>query len=125
MTPTQRIFAAVVAFLLLIFVIDSIRRRRLEIQYAILWMIVAAGIVLLATWYSLLENVSRLIGAALPTTTLFLFGILILVLINIQFSMRISQLQTRLRLLAQEHALLFQQLARHKEKDKENGDPSA
>jgi len=108
MTPPQRIFAAVVAILFLLFVINAIRRRRLEIQYAILWLIVAAGIAALAAWYDALVWLSNFIGAVLPTTTLFLFGILFLVLINIQFSMRISQLQTRLRLLAQEHARLVE-----------------
>jgi len=120
MTPTQRIFAAVVAVLLMLFVINAIRRRRLEIQYAILWLIVAVGIAVLATWYDLLVTLTHFIGAVLPTTTLFLFGILFLVLINIQFSMRISQLQTRLRLLTQEHALLVQKLARHQSEEKDD-----
>ena len=119
MTPTQRIFAAVVAILLILFVVEAIRRRRLEIQYAILWMVVAAGIAILATWYDLLVALSRMIGAVLPTTTLFLFGILILVLINIQFSMRISQLQTRLRLLTQEHVLLMEKFNRHQKTGEE------
>lgn len=122
MTPIQRVFAAVVAFLLILFVVESIRRRRLEIQYAILWLVVATGIVFLATWYDILVAITRMIGAVLPTTTLFLFGILILVLINIQFSMRISQLQSRLRLLTQEHALLFQKLAVHQDKETKQTD---
>lgn len=117
MTPTQRIFAAIVSLLLIIFVINAIRRRRLEIQYAILWLVVAAGIALFSTWYNLLEIVTRFIGAVLPTTTLFLFGILFLVLINIQFSMRISQLQTRLRLLSQEHALLLEKVTRREKEE--------
>lgn len=112
MTPTQRIFAAVVAVLFVLFVINAIRRRQLEIQYAILWLAVAAGVAVLAVWYDALVWLSSFIGAVLPTTTLFLFGILFLVLINIQFSMRISHLQTRLRLLAQEHARLVEKLER-------------
>ncbi len=113
MTPTQRAFAVVVAVLFFLFVINAIRRRRLEIQYAVLWLVIAAGIALLALWYDLLALVTEFIGAVLPTTTLFIFGILFLVIINLQFSMRISQLQTRLRLLSQEHALLAEKLARH------------
>jgi hypothetical protein len=110
MTPTQRVFAAVVAALFFLFVINAIRRRQLEIQYAVLWLTVAAGIALLAVWYDALIWISNFIGAVLPTTALFLFGILFLVLINIQFSMRISQLQARLRLLAQKHALLVEKV---------------
>ncbi|MDP8224442.1 MAG: DUF2304 domain-containing protein [Candidatus Lernaella stagnicola] len=113
MTPTQRVFAAVVAIVFFLFVLDAIRRRRLEIQYAVLWLLIAVGIGVLAVWYDALVWLTGLIGAVLPTTTLFLFGILVLVAINIQFSMRISQLQTRLRLLSQEHALLEQRLEKH------------
>jgi hypothetical protein len=112
MSPTQRVFAIVVATLFFLFVLWAIRRRTVEIQYAVLWLTVAAGIGLLAFFDELLQAVTIFIGAKVPTTTLFLFGILVLVLINAQFSMRISHLHTRLRSLAQEHALLTEELER-------------
>jgi len=115
MTSTQRIFAIVVSLLFFLFVMNAIRRRRVEIQYAILWLAVAAGILVLSIWYDLLEHLTGFIGAVLPTTTLFLFGILFLVIINVQFSMRISHLQTRLRALTQEHALLVERLERERQ----------
>jgi hypothetical protein len=121
MTPTQRAFAIVVSILFFLFVMNAIRRRAVEIQYAILWLAVAAGIFVLSVWYDLLLALSRFIGAVVPTTTLFLFGILFLVIINIQFSMRVSNLQTRLRALAQEHALLVERV----ERERHDAAPSA
>ena len=51
-------------------------------------------------------RLTRLIGAVAPTSTLFLFGILFLLLACLQFSMRITSLEERLKVLAQEIALL-------------------
>jgi hypothetical protein len=46
-------------------------------------------------------DLTRVIGAVSATTTLFLFGIVFLMIINLHYSMKITKLSDRVRYLAQ------------------------
>ncbi len=105
MTPRQKIFALTVGIMLFVFILELVRRRRLKEEYSWLWLATGAGIVLLALWYDLLLLITNFIGAVLPTTTLFLFGMLFLVLINLHYAVKISALSDQVRRLAQELAI--------------------
>lgn len=106
MTPTQRVFAIVTSLATLLFILELVRRRKLREEYSWLWILTAAGMLVLASWYGLIEKISRLIGAVTPTTTLFLFALLFLLAISVHFSTMISRLQQQVRRLTQELALL-------------------
>jgi len=56
--------------------------------------------------YDWLLVLTKLIGAVLPTTTLFLGSILFLVMLAVQFSIKISKLSNQVKDLVQENALL-------------------
>lgn len=106
MLPEQRPFAVITSLALLALIIWLIRRRKLREEYALLWLAVGIGTIVLAFWYGLLEWVSRLIGAVAPTTTLFIFAILFLSAVCIHFSISLSRLKDQVRDLTQELALL-------------------
>ena len=106
MTPHQQRFALATAFCLFVLIVELIRRRRLKPELAWLWLTTGIVILTLVFWYDALLFLTGLIGAVAPTSTLFLFGILFLLLICLQYSVRISQLEHRIQSLAQEIALL-------------------
>jgi hypothetical protein len=106
MTHTQRIFAIVTSAATLVFILELVRRRKLKEEYSWLWILTAAIMLVLSSWYGLIEELSRLVGAVTPTTTLFLFGLLFLLLISVHFSTVISRLTQQVRRLAQEVAIL-------------------
>ena len=106
MTPTQRVFAVLTSIATLAFIVDLVRRRKLKEEYSWLWIVTAAGMIVLSAWYGLIEEVTRLIGAVTVTTTLFLFGLLFLLVISVHFSTVISKLTTQVRRLTQELAIL-------------------
>ncbi len=106
MTPRQEAFAIVASVGLLIFIVEMVRRRRLREEYSWLWIIVAVCIVILSVWYDLLVWVTRQIGAVVPASTFFVFGILFLMVVNIYFSIKISTLTTQVKNLAQRLAIL-------------------
>jgi hypothetical protein len=85
---------------------ELIRRRRLREEYSVLWFLTGFAIVILASWYDLLVAVTRFIGAVVPTSTLFFFAFIFLILVSLQFSVRISTLDNRVKYLAQQLALL-------------------
>jgi hypothetical protein len=102
----QQIFAIFISIALLVLVIELVRRRKLREEYSWLWLLTGVIILLFASWYDLLVYVTRLIGAGLPTSTLFFFSLVFLFLIAIQFSIRISQLANQIKNLVQENGLL-------------------
>jgi hypothetical protein len=58
--------------------------------------------------YDWLEKVSDVIGAVTPTTTLFLLGFMVVLLLCLQFSMVISTHRRQIKRLTQHVALLEQ-----------------
>ena len=106
MTPTQRIFALVASLATLLFILELVRRRRLKEEYSWLWILTSCAMIALVTSYGALEWISGQIGAVLPTTTLFLFALLFLLLISVHFSTVISRLTQQVRRLTQELAIL-------------------
>jgi hypothetical protein len=106
MTPTQRIFAIVISITTFLVVMELIRRRRLREEYAFLWVLTTVGMMLLATWYGLVEWITRMIGAVAVTTTVFFFALIFLLLISVHFTTVISRLTVQVRRLTQELAIL-------------------
>jgi hypothetical protein len=110
MTIHQRIFALIIGVGIFVMILEMVRRRRLEEEYSFLWLIIGLGIVVLVLWQSLLEWLTRLIGAVAPTTTIFIFGLVILVMINLHFSVKITKLGRQVKELAQQIAMFKSEL---------------
>ncbi len=106
MTFRQKTFALIVGIAIFVFILEMVRRRKLREEYSWLWLLTGCGIIVLVVWYDLLTFITDVIGAVLPTTTLFLFGLLFLILIALHYSIKISALTDEVRKLAQEVALL-------------------
>ncbi|MEW6327410.1 MAG: DUF2304 domain-containing protein [Thermodesulfobacteriota bacterium] len=119
MPVRQQIFSLIVGITVAIFILEMVRRRKLREEYSWLWFLTALGIVVLAIWYDFLVMLSHLIGAVLPTTTLFILGLLFLLLITLQCSIKISALTDKINRLTQEVAILKAELERPGGKDSE------
>ena len=102
----QKIFTVLVSIGLVVLIFELVRRRKLREEYSWLWMVTGGVIFILAVWYDLLVFITRLIGAALPTSTLFFFGVFFLILINLYFSVKISTLTDQINKLTQRQAIL-------------------
>lgn len=107
----QKIVAVAVALGLLIFIIDTVRRRRLREEYAWLWVLVGTIVLVLSLWQEFLFEVTRFLGIQLPVNTVFFFGLLFIVFINLHFSVKISQLTDQVKRLTQDLALLESKLS--------------
>ena len=106
----QKIFAIVASLLIMALVVELVRRRKLREEYSWLWLLTGAVIVLLVVWYDVLLIVTHLIGAVAPTTTLFIFGLLFLMVISLHYSIQISKLSSQVKEMAQELTLLKGQI---------------
>ena len=112
MTLQQRIFAISFSIALFIIIIDLVRRKKLREDLSWLWLLTGAVIILLAAWYDMLLFLTRLIGAVLPTSTLFLFGVLFLMIISLYYSTKISSLHDQVKNITQQVAILQTELQR-------------
>ncbi len=118
----QQIFALVVCLIVFVFTIDMVRQRRLREEYSVLWLGTSLIMFVLVIRYDWLEALTRFIGAGLPTTTLFIGAIIFLMLISVQFSIKISRLTDQVKNLVQENALLRHDLeARQADQEREEG----
>jgi hypothetical protein len=106
MTPHQKIFAVIVSLAIFVVIIYLVRDRKLRAEYSWLWLLTGFVIFVLVVWYDLLVKLTALIGAVAPTTTLFIFSILFLVLLTLHFAIKVSRLSDQLKNLAQKISLL-------------------
>ena len=106
----QKIVAVGIALFVLLFIINLVRTRKLKEEYSWLWIVTGITLLSVALWYDLLVFMTRLIGAGLPTSTLFFFGLIFLVLISLHFSIKLSDQSTKIKNLAQKVAILENQL---------------
>jgi hypothetical protein len=94
------------AVIILLMVIELVRRRKLKEEYSVLWVLTAVLTLLVSIWFSLLRHLTDAIGAISPVSTLFFFGLLFSLILLLHFSVRISSLERRLTSLVQEVGLM-------------------
>lgn len=102
----QKIFAIALALILLIIVFELVRRKRLKIEYSWLWILTGLFVPFLVLRYDLLLFLTDLSGAVSSTSTLFAFAFFFIILLNLHFSIVISDMQNKLKHLIQENAIL-------------------
>lgn len=109
--PTRQIVVFLgLVLVLLVAILELVRRRVLRVEYSWLWIASCLTTVLLILRFDLLVELTDLVGAVVPTSTLFFLCILYLALLCLHYSIRISDLTHQVKDLAQEMALLRVQL---------------
>jgi hypothetical protein len=106
MPMRQKLFFLTIAVILLMVILELVRRRRLRVEYSWLWIASGCTIIFLIVRYDLLIRLTELVGAAIPTSTLFFLCILYLALLSLNYSVRLTSLSRQVKELAQDLALL-------------------
>ena len=102
----QKIFAILASLAIFITIIYLVKKGKLREEYSWVWFLTGFVILILILWYDLLILLTRLIGAVAPTTTLFIFGIIFLMLIALHSAIKISLMNDKIKNLAQKISLL-------------------
>ena len=93
--------------LLLLVVLELIRRRRLKERYALLWLVTGVVLLVLSVWRGGLNTIAGWLGVTgYPPAILFAVAILFVIAVLLHYSTVISRLTDENVLLAQEVALL-------------------
>ncbi len=114
MNPRIRAMALILSVVLLLVIIDLVRKRKLREEYSWLWIVTGVAIFIAAVWQSLVVWVTELIGAKIIVSTLFFGALMFLTVISIHFSTKVSQLSEQVKKLTQQTALLSEELERVK-----------
>jgi len=101
-----QILAIIGSALLIAFIFELIRRKRLREEFSILWLAMGGVFLVLSIFRGLLDRFSYAIGIAYPPAALFLILIIGLMFILIHFSVAISELKETQKKLVQEVGLL-------------------
>ncbi len=89
-----------------LFVLELLRRGILREKFAALWLLVSSVLVVLAVFPQVLTWAASLVGIAVPANLLFFLAAVLLLLVSVQLSYEVSRLEARTRRLAEELALL-------------------
>ena len=119
MQARTQLVAIIGAAVLLLAVLELVRRRRLTERYALLWLLSAVVLLVLGIWSGALAKISHAIGVIYPPNALFFIGIGFILLLLLHFSSAVSRLTDRSEILAQRQALLEERLRR---RERLNGD---
>lgn len=88
------------------FIVEQVRRRRLAVEYSLIWIVAGIGMIVLSLWKNGIEYIADLMGIYYAPSAIFvIFGILVFVLC-VHFSLEISRLSSTNRVLVQRIALL-------------------
>jgi hypothetical protein len=110
-TPLRvSVVASIAALVLLLIILELIRRRRLQERYAVLWLLTAVTMLVLAAWRDGLAEIADLAGIAYPPSALFVIVSLFILAVLLHYSTVISRLSDQNKILAQRLALLERDL---------------
>ena len=114
-----QIVAITVSAVLLLGVLELVRRRRMLERYAILWLFSALVLLALSIWKGLLDKIAHAVGIYYAPSALFVIACGFILVLLLHFSVAVSRLAEQSKLLAQRLALLEERERRLSEREAE------
>ena len=105
MTPVFRFILIAVSLLTTYYILKRIRQSKLQIEYAIFWILFAGVLIVFSLFPWLVSMFTRLIGMQLPVNFIFMFFIFVLLVKMFLMTIELSALENKVKDLTQELAL--------------------
>lgn len=110
-----QLVAILASAVLLLLILEMVRRRRLMERYALLWLLSAVVLLGLASWPGGLLRLSHAMGIFYPPSALFAVTIGFVLVLLLHFSLAVSRLTDQSKILAQRLALLEERVRRNEQ----------
>ena len=118
MSIKLQIIIAVIIMIALYIIVNMIRKKRLELRYALAWLTVGVGVLVLDCFPQLIKWLTKKLGIASPTNMLFFLGFCFSLMIIFILTVAVSRSSIRIKQLTQELALNEKRYAEDQEKAK-------
>ncbi len=105
MSTVFRVILIVVSILTTFYILKKIRQSKLQIEYAIFWILFSGVLIIFSLFPWLVSMFTRLIGMQLPVNFIFLFFIFVLMVKMFLMTIELSTLENKVKDLTQELAL--------------------
>ena len=105
MTLALRITLVLVSFLTLLYIIRKIRASKLRLEDSLFWLCFAVLLLIVSIFPGIFYLLSSIVGTMSVSNFVFLFFIFVLLIECFTLSVRVSQLDTKLRNLTQQLAI--------------------
>lgn len=113
MSIVLRVVLTVVSVATFVIIIKKIRNAKVQIETSLFWIVFAAGLLVLSFFPEIAYVAADLLGFQAPVNFIFLFVIFVLLVHQFFNSIKISELENKLKELTQE--LATRELAEHEE----------
>jgi hypothetical protein len=105
-----RVSTFLLSIFLFIWILSLVRRRLLIEEYSFLWICIALLFLILSLFHPIMDKVAHWLGIEYGPSALFLFLNVVTLFILINVSIQLSDYKSKKRILAQEIALLRDQV---------------
>ena len=111
MSIRLQIIIAVIIVMALCVIVNMIRKKRLELRYALAWLIVGVGVLILDCFPQMIKWIAGKLGIASPVNMLFFLGFCFSLMIIFVLTIAVSRSSIRIKELTQELALLEKRIS--------------
>jgi hypothetical protein len=109
-TDRVQIVALVSSALLLLLVLELVRRRRLSEEYSALWIILSVSLIGISLRRDVLDSAAKWLGVYYPPTVLVLMLVAVISVAALSFSVILSRHQRQIDRLIEENAIMGAEL---------------
>lgn len=105
MTLTLRFILAITSFLTFLFIIRKIRNSKVRLEDSIFWLVLSAALLFCSIFPQALELLAGLVGTYSTSNFVFLLFIFVLLMKSFSLAIKVSQLETKTKEIAQKLAI--------------------
>jgi hypothetical protein len=106
MTPQGQIIIATIAAVLLLVMLNMLKKRRINEEVCLIWVFALVSVILLMAVPGLAKLVTHMIGAVYPASALTMCALGFIGAMLVYTSVKLSRLSSEVKALAQQQALL-------------------
>ena len=111
MNPMTRIYVFLLGLAVLVFVLNMVRKKRLQERYALMWLLAGFALTIAPLFANQLDRLATAMGFDYAPALLLMLAVIGLLLLIFQISLNITSQSEHLKVLTQELGLLRQEVA--------------
>lgn len=120
MTFKLQIIIACLVVVGLIYIVNLIRRNRLELKYALSWLAIGVLVLVIDCFPMLMDRLSEFIGIASPVNMMFFIGFIFVLFIILTLTVALSIAASSVKRLTQKAAMLEKRIIELEKKENKN-----